>query len=374
MSFLFSSNISSDPNNIYADLSIYNTSSQPKELIFTETRAENILTKAEEYEISVIRLSCDTKTVPLMIAYPLQNPNTDPNKLIWSISMSYKSYTVQQYITYIPQDISLSVSSVSPENIENPYYYIYHYSRFVKLINNTLSSCWNALKNASGSDWNSLWLSPNAFIELDPTSGLLSGTFDKAQYDNSLSNYISVYVNNPLGTLFAGFPFIIQGNNALNGCNYLFDIYNDNGTNLFTASDWTGLVIFAEYSTLSTWECVQSVMILSNTIPVVPSLMSPQKTIIENSINDYTPNRSDATQLFDIQFAGDNLGNAVKDSGGISYTATPPYRMMSLTPTGFFKTINLNFIWVSKLNIQHPIFLDSYCSATCKLYFKKISK
>lgn len=360
-----------DPDNLYYDLSIYNASSSPQSLEFIENRAEKILQNPETYEVSVIRLSCDTAMIPLMIARPQLSPNTDPNKLIWSVSMSYMTYTVQQYLTYIPQDITQTVPVIGNTNIEIPYYFIYQYSHFVRMVNNALSDCWNALKIAAGKDWDSTWTNPNAFIDLDPTSGLASATFDELQYDNSLKNPISVFFNSEMHTLFGGFPFILKNFNAPLGCNVMFDIYNNNGTNVFQFQNWNGLMCFAEYSTLATWECVQSIALLSNTIPVVPSLASVPKLITDATLNDYTPSRNNQFQLFDIQFAGEPLGNAVKDSGSIAYTATPPYRMMSLNPTSNFKSINLVFVWISKLNNIHQIYLDSNCGATCKLYFKR---
>ena len=90
------------PTHVYYDLDVMNANSnagQRQQMTFNETRDSPFLKSPENYYASVIRFYVETPSLPIFIPRCLIG-QSDPNKLCYSVSMTYGGYTQQQYISY----------------------------------------------------------------------------------------------------------------------------------------------------------------------------------------------------------------------------------------------------------------------------------
>ena len=79
------------PDNVYYDLVFTNLKSdktEPIQIQFNENRAKSILSNTGEYDLSIVRFSIDTQTLPLWIP-EIQSNQSDRDLTIYSVSLSY---------------------------------------------------------------------------------------------------------------------------------------------------------------------------------------------------------------------------------------------------------------------------------------------
>jgi hypothetical protein len=133
------------PDHLYFDITIANlqtTISTPPFLYFNEIRDKPFIDCPENYEMSIIRFSLDTPTLPVFIPEIAVNSG-NVNQTIYSFQFSYNGvYSEQIFIQWSPQDLSANVpTSISSSGIQNSYtyYYCYNYTYFIDLINTQLS-------------------------------------------------------------------------------------------------------------------------------------------------------------------------------------------------------------------------------------------
>jgi len=136
-------NINCDPDNLYYDILVSNIQSNsnlPVIVNYLDTRSIRLLRDTTDYALSIIRFTVSTSVIPVFIPVIQQN-QPDINLSIYSFTLSYTdtisgiTYDYQQYLEFIPQDLSAQLPK-SP-NLNTPfklqdnstyYYFIYNYS------------------------------------------------------------------------------------------------------------------------------------------------------------------------------------------------------------------------------------------------------
>lgn len=355
--------------NIYYDMQIFNNSRQGVKLSFNEQRQYPILDgDTSNYKMAVIRFSVDSN-LPTIIPQVMLSPNTDPNKLIYSFTMNYKTFNYQQYVQFVPQNLSQPVpTSLDNSIIESPYYWIYDGMSFINMLNNALISCWNGLKALVIAGGDTLPNSnPNIYLEMNPVTYIINLVADTLQYNNTLSNYIKVYMNTPLHSLlkaFSGLSF--YGYNNVLGKDVMFNISNYNNLNVYTNSGINYLLTYSEYSPISSWSPVNSIVITSS-LPVVNTLISPPNVIDDNFYSNFAIETNEK-QVSD--FIVETPLN-INDSGKITYNAQI-YRYINLESSNSLTQILLNFFWKSKRGNYYEFILDASGLASVKLLFEKM--
>ena len=103
---------SSSPDNVYYDLVFTNLKSdktEPIQIQFNENRAKSILSNTGEYDLSIVRFSVDTQTLPVWIP-EIQSNQSDRDLTIYSDSLSYlpvgdiTPFVQQIFINWRPQN------------------------------------------------------------------------------------------------------------------------------------------------------------------------------------------------------------------------------------------------------------------------------
>lgn len=358
-------------NNIYYDMMIFNDTSSNVNLSFAEQREYPLFEDpTDSYKMSVIRFSTDVNLPTIIPQVAVQN-NTDPNKLIYTFTMSFKTYDYQQNVIFVPQIKTASPPSIlSPAIIENEYYWIYDAMSFINMLNTALVSCWNGLNTLVVAGGDVLPnTAPNIYLEMNPSSYLINLFADQNQYDNSLTNPIKLYMNTPLHSLLKAFSGLsYYGYNNLLGKDIQFtNIKNYNNLNVFSSGGVNYLVVYSEYSPVASWSPVNSVVITTS-LPIVQTLTSAPNVIDSQFFSNY-PVSNTEKQISDFIVETD-LGqwNA---GGRLTYTAQI-YRYVNMLKAQPITNIQINFYWKSKRGAYYVFYLDSGGLANLKILFEKI--
>lgn len=356
-------------DNIYFDVLLTNNiqnSTGPIPAYYNVSRTSPLLSDTTGYSLSIIRFTLDTPYLPVF-SPQIQSNQSDVNLTTYSITMSYtnnSNQTVyyQQYMEYIPQDKSASIPTAPSNNLyglqnnSTGYYWVYNYQYLCYLVNNTFQQCLNGLITSAN----------NASITLPTYTDYPNMTLDvKSQLAtiNITDNYginqgqILIYFNNALYELFNSFPATYYSYNAQNGMNYLINNAMANNT----------LTIDQEYSTVSNWCPVKSIVFTSSLIPIIPSQMG-QPMIFNNGI---LINASSNNSSFNI--ITDLVANDFEFSPFIMYSPSSEYRFIDLLPNQKITSIDVSIYWMSKEGILYPIMLSSNSTLSMKMLFTKFT-
>ena len=367
---------SSEPTHIYVDLCAVNNdygTKPPSTLTFTDSRDAPYVKDPSDYFFSVIRFHIDTNTLPAMI--PQIQPNQDDiNKTIYSFTLTYKTYEFQQFLEFMPQDLTCPLPKTPNQNggvqdVSTGYYFLQNYSFFVKLLNATLDECYLGLKNIVEEDGDTLPSNYAPFIVFDNSSGELIFNCDAAAYDSSLSNPINIYLNTAMQVLLSGFGFLTFSHTDGTGKNYKLLVVNDFNTNVLELEQYNAIQIYQEYnSTSGAWSCVQSVVIVSTTLPVSGTLQSAPKQF--NSLSNMNNKASNFSLniISDFQVVSQSK-NDWKPS--VNYVASGnQYRFLDLYGHTSINSLSFEIYFRDIYNNFYPVTLASSCNANLKILFR----
>lgn len=364
----------------YYDLTLINNdnnNSKKARFQFTEQRNSEIISNPSEYFMSIIRFNLDTSLgLPLMIPH-IQLNQTDPNLLIYSFTMKYKTFEFQQFCEFTPQDKGAQVPNVTNntyQDLSTGYYYLYNYSYFVnEILNDCLDKCFTGIKTTAhnGSNTEIDGFNNKPFFTYDPTTQQLILNCDKSCFDNSLDNPIYIYCNSAMGNLIPSFELDYYGDNIVNGKNYKINVYSfDGNLNVIDFDTWNAIQMYQEYSNTANWCCIRTIFFTSDTIPINPSLegqpkifnsntgsLNSSSNLSKNIITDFSVNNTDGLQYYP----------------SISYTATGQYRLIDLFGHNAIKNIEISAYWSDCFGNYHPIYLSSGSCANLKIMFVKKS-
>lgn len=398
-------------NNIYYNVQINPDNKKTIDAFYIDTRSEDILKKANDYKMSVVRARIPSNTLPLFIFPNIGSEGSrSPNNEYYSISLQNLA-TGQlhtRYVEFVTQD------PYFPPTVE-PYYNIYSFRWFLWLVNTTLERCFNDL------------------IASDPSLQVYSPPYFK--YDEELDTIslvveygyiynIYLYVNEPLHKFFDGFEceFLDVNNTHMDNRIILFDNRNNHHSEcsiykkaiLSMSSDIiTGefdrrmvgsiiesdgiqkntsiieyisptsvrinsiptqngnfnlkltksnfVIIKQEYQSTFNWITLRSIVFVSNLLPINTELLPN----LVGTTEDYKLNI-----LTDIEVYYDKGSDLRKD---IIYTPTAEYRYITLKSVSDIRTIDIRVYWRDNNNVMRPLKIYPLTSpVTMKILFEKI--
>lgn len=363
------------PYHIYYDLDVINNDTTglnaPQILRLTEIRNTPYLMSPENYFVSVARFSLQTPSLPVWIPQA-QIGQSDPNLLIYSFTLKYKTYEFQQYVRFIPTDLSQRIPAppIDFQDLETAYYYVFTYQQCITLFNNALASAVTGLNALVVAGGDTLPSTNAPFFEFDPNALLCILDADEAGYSNTLVNPIQIYANSPCFTLFSTFQAINYGyQNITNGKNFQFVIRNINGTNELTLSTYTALQMYQEESTSALWCPIQSIVFTTALLPVQPELVGVPKVFNSDSNLFNSGNNSNIANILTDFIVPFEPGNTYKPN--LVYTPNGEYRLMDLAGSSPLSALEMTVFWKDIFGALHPFYLNSGCSASIKLMFRR---
>ena len=192
---------------------------------------------------------------------------------------------------------------------------------------------------------------------------------DNAAYNPNLANPIQIYFNPPLYHLFSSFPaYIVSINGGNLGKNFLIQTYNFSGGSnaYFPAIDteYVSLQIPQEYSTISLWNPVTSIVFCSNTLPIVSNQVSAPLLYNNGIVIQSGGNNANISQII-TDFVADNYLSS------IIYLPSAQYRYIEMFGNRPLYTVDIVVYWKDRYGALNPFLLSSGSSATIKFLFTR---
>jgi hypothetical protein len=397
------SKVPTDPDNVYLDLIITNlkaTTTPPIPINFNENRNSPVISNSGNYNLSIVRFSLETQTLPVFI--PIIQPNQgDEDLTIYSVTLQVKhagiTYTQREYINWNSQN---SATARPPPPSSNPnglqsdstdYYYCFSFTWWSNLILLAFENAYNGL----AAQLTAAALVPATYIGIAPpilqfnpdnqTCSLSAPTPFYNTYTTTSPPIVNtasaqIFFNAPLFNLFSSFPAQLKGFNATLGRTYQILVSDFGGSNVIkypvtgsttlvppTASNFTQ--VFQEYSTIQNWCPVSAIVFTTSTIPVVPNQLSSPLIFAEGNVLSNTSGNNSNFQLVLTDLESGDL--CYKPN--LQYSPTAEYRRLSMTGTSPLSNIQVSVFWRNKLGNLIPFTLGSGGSATVKMLFTKVS-
>jgi hypothetical protein len=399
------SNVPEDPDNVYLDVIMTNVLGNTTPYVpinYTENRTNPIVSNTGDYNVSVVRFSLESQTLPVFI--PLIEPNQgNTNLTAYQITMKITPvgsppgtiFTQQQPIIWSPQNVNAQVPP--PPNATgtgfqatfNDYYYAYNFDWLAVRIQETLYDCITnltaQLTTAGYTDLNGIYSPTFVF---DPTSlCFIIGAEQSVFSVNSLSNpsvpnanACQIYFNTQLYNLFSTFPSVNFGTGPTitDGANFRILFHDFVGSNLTLVPTLTSasqptqqnfIQSFQEFSTINNITPVSGIVFTSSQLPIVPNQLSAPQIISEgNVVQALSGNNANFGLILTDLESGDLVYKP-----NLQYNPTAEYRRISMTGSGALTNIQISVFWRTKLGELVPMTLSGGSSCTIKLLFTKVS-
>lgn len=386
MSFLNDTKREIEPNTLYFDLLISNSSStttKPQPFSYNESRALPFIKVPELYDLSVVRFTIDTGLAPLFI--PTIEPNQANRDLTaYTVTLQYKNYIAEVSVIWFPQDTSAVVPPAPAScynghaNLDTGYYNAYSYTYFCFLVYEALVSAHTNLKAlaTAGGDTGIDGSLYAPILTWDSTSNSAVIYANSEYFDIADANPIQIYMNAPLYSLFSSFPARYLGyENVTYGRNYRLTVTDIGGTNSQTitvpntATTWTAVTLYQEYATTEAWSPITAIVFCSNTLPIIPTQVSTPFILDENNLQKLTG--SDSAQSNIIT---DIVSNTGLYRPNLVYSPTAEFRRISMIGNTPLTNIDIQIYYRLRTGHLIPFVLNSGGSVTIKLAFLKKHK
>jgi hypothetical protein len=383
MSFLNENKRDIQPDNLYFDILISNTSStttKPQPFSYNENRAIPFIRCPELYDLSVTRFTIDTGLAPVFI------PSIEPNQAnkdlsAYTVTLQYKAYIAEVPIYWVAQDTSATVPPPPSQcynghaNLDSGYYNCYNYTYFCYLVYVALQTAHTQLKDlvfaGGNSDLVGSLYAP--IINWDSTSNSSVLYANSEYFDIADADHIEIYMNAPLYSLFSSFPARYLGYESVTyGRNYRLTVTDIGGTNSQTITvpntntNWTAITLYQEYATTEAWSPITAIVFCSNTLPIVPTQVSTPFIYDENNLQKLTG--SDSAQSNIIT---DIVSNTGLYRPNLVYSPTAEFRRISMLGNTPLTNIDIQIYYRLRTGHLIPFILNSGGSVTIKLAFLK---
>jgi len=401
---------------IYFDVTVTNTQSTttvPPIFYYNEARTIPFVLNPEEYNLSILRFTVDTGTLPVFI--PVIKPNqSDANATIYSVTLEYTNpanpaqvFTKQRFIEWVRQDASIpeppppSATANKQQVIETGYYNCYSYSYWCYLVDVAMKTAFDDVvqqgitagvpipaQYAPVMTWDTTSNSASLFAQASYFTGATPPVFQQAFEVNPLfpsNEPVQLYFNAPLFSLFSSFPAKYLGfQGVTEGRNFLFEPTTIGGTQVQTIQppfnagqtpsvppaspppSWIACNIYQEFSTISSWSPITAFVFTSNTLPINPNQVSTP--LVYNDLQQVTFGGNNADTLNIIT---DLVSNTGSYKPNLVYEPSAEYRLITLFGNRPLFNIDLQIYWRTKLGGLVPFRLQSGGTVTIKLAFLK---
>lgn len=329
-----------DTTDKYVDLLLTNSiqthSNHRVALNFSQNQSQPVLKSTNGYQLSIIRFLLNTETLPIFIP-AMQSTTTT----IYSFTMESHGKQFQQFMQFEPQNLN----PVDPDE----HYYVYNYQYVIYLMNKCLASCLAGLSTLT------ICTTSVPTLTFDPTSQKCTLNIDNTAYDYNESNKINIYLNSSMYALLASLPANIVNKNQL-GMDYQLNILIPQSPS----------ALIQDYSTVSLWNPVSSIIFTTNLIPIYQSQTPP----IQVYENGQILNNSSTFNYLNV--LTDFIANDMDFVPYIQYSASV-YRYLSLKPKTEIRNIDLSVFWQNKNTGKlKPLYLGVGGSASVKLFLSRV--
>jgi hypothetical protein len=383
---------------IYFDITVSNFQSNtvaPQAFNFNESRTIPFVACPQDYFLSILRFSIDSGTLPVFI--PSIQPNSaNPNLTIYSVSMSWLdavsgvTFNYQQFIEWIPQDLSIAVP-VAPLNTYNGlqlndsgYYNCYSYTWLCYVIYEALQQCTvglEALIQAGGvAIYPDFTYSPVMNWDSSSNRAVLYANSEVFDLNSAFLTLdpVNIYFNAPLFGLFGSFPSRYLGYGQLYGKDFRILITDVGGTNISplyppqivippaSQVSYFAIATYQETSTTSAITPIQAIVFTSTTLPIQANQVSTPVVLQNNQQLGFIGNNAASANI---------ITDIISDTGvyipNLVYQPSAQYRLITLYGNAPLSNLDISVFFRLRNGSLIPFKLQSGGSLTMKLAFIK---
>ena len=371
---------SSSPMYVYYDLSIRNFESNQNQILrFTETRNTPLVTKSNDYLLSIVRFQIDTFNLPVFFC-DIQKNQADPNLTPYSIVINYEDKlgnnvtTTPTYVVWQSQHVDAQVPlapsarSTGYQDFSSDYYYAYTFNHFITLINQCFKEAFDKLVAVIPP----VQYMDVPFLAWDESSNKASLYVRQINFDPSISidqaPKFKIYFNQQLQTLFNSFPYLKYDSNPATQ-RYEIVCNSFNGLNIVQLANNTFdfIKVTQEFSTVAQWSLISSLIFCSNILPVTSNQLSSPIVLDNGTVVQFTENTSSTYQNIITDMAADE--NFYKPN--LLYVPDGEYRFVDLVGQQDIRNIEVTVYWRDKLGYLRNFYLPAGGAASMKLMFKR---
>jgi Sputnik minor capsid protein V18/19 len=390
------SNVENSAGYVYYDLQIKNYQNNTRadnasQLKFDDQRTTPIIDRCDAYEMSIVRYQVDTYNLPVYFAEIAPNPNPNPDRMIHSVTLqiktannTYKSgiITLLWEQADFTQPVPIPPSqTASGFQVESPYYYCYDYEHVIRIVNVGLKNAMDFLKtqyvnNPSFPDVNPSIAdvqSPFFTWNVDRNSAtLLARTpfFNTNLTPTDLDPIIEIYFNRSLYSLFNSLPTKKFDINDEFRRHYQIIVDDLHQSRVVKGNGDFGTFQFIEvpqqYSCISNWTPVSSIVFTTSTIPIVVTQLS-NPLIFDNG------------NVIQLSATANNFSTILTDLTSqdqsyrpeLLYLPSGSYRWVSLLTNQPLSHVDIQVYWKSKVGSLVPFTLPPGGACSMKILFRK---
>lgn len=346
----------------------------PTPAVYNTVRDEPILMDPSKYNMSVIRFTIPTATIPIQYFPIIYNPN-DPNDVnysVYTITLRYQNVDYTEHLNWIPQSPNTQLPA-PPSPLPNTivyndpnflaYYSLYSFNHFCMLINNALSDAFNnILPNIPPPSQGKVYNPP--YLKFDGNSFLFSFVVSDLFLEEN-PNKIDIYFNTSLSNNF---------DSSFHKYFYGFQIPDKNFRHIFSSSLENEVIssdteengylykYTQEFDSSGLMTSFKSLIIRSNALPVRNEGITTQG-VKSGQISSGT--RSILTDFEIDEASFKNLKNYVH------YVPTSEYRRIDMSSNVPLKQLSLEILWSDNYDNLYPLLIPSHEIATIKILFEE---
>ncbi len=364
---------------IYYELTVFNNDttglSPLPQISFDETRNIPFLKNSSQYLGSIVSFQIETNSLPVVAVQPVLN-QSNINKLIYEVTYAYMGHQFTGSIIYTGSGDPSVLTPTSPidslSDIASPYYYMYSYQDFIRMINLNLATIYNDfLVYLDSLSVARPTLVPPYFY-FDTKTSLITLYCETAFFNSYITNPISIIFNRPLYNLFDTIPAYEETGKGL-----VFDVYltgkNESSVKYpyYDNNAYGSIGMEQETTSISAMNPIQEILVTSASFPVLSTLFSKPAIFGtgQNLVTNGGNNLNQQPVLSTFRVAVSN-GNTYKNV--IVYSPQAQYRYLTLNGGTPLHSIHLEAFWRDRFGNFVPIYLDAGRSASLLLLFKLI--
>ena len=332
----------------------------PVPAYYTVKTKTPVLDKASDWSMSIIRFSVPTNFIPLF-NFQIQGgqTQTDIDLGTYSFTLVRGATTVQTFLRYtnwndfvvpLPQPPS-ALPPLYIQDQQTAYYGVFSIQHMMNMMNTAIATSWAGLPVIPGDE--------APYFIYDSNTSIISLVALKANYNVDVPGHTEIYGNFEVYRFLQGFPTRRIGSNIPQGKDIKMmvqDVKNN-------SYDATHFIVRQQYSCLSDWNDLTSILFQSNTIPTRAEFttngggisVDPSNTPSQPILNDFVPYPVEAANM----------------RGTVLYTPSAEYRWINLIGDKELREITLTVYWTDRYQNMHQVYIRPDEQLSVKMIFQR---
>lgn len=342
---------------IYYNVRQSSTEGQVIPVQYNDNRPSALVNNPSEYRMSVIQFSVSTDTLPaLFVQHPTQaGPTPHETSYKFTLTSNATGNSFSEPILWTNQDPTIVQQTGS---MDDPYWYCYNISYFVKQANDAISL---AMYNLIQDDPLFLNILP-PFFSFDPATCVCS-LYTPKEFNLTIG-LGKFYANELAYILFQGLPAFNNPTSETLTWNYDPFLFPDQTYLVLAGTDF----IRQEQTpgAMSSWCPVKRVAFTTTSIPIIPEGAPPQTNPNSGVQGSGLNNEFVLTDITPLINRGDELL-----SGSLYYNPSAEYRWTDCISQSPLSNIDFSVFWVDGYGGFHRFYLSHGGSVQAKILFRK---